>query len=151
MARPHGITQQIVTQITTALRLGVPKEAAAAVAGVPRRTFFTWLEKGREPLAEDGSNQVYIDFADACDLALEQGKANLLGIVAKAATGGKWQAACWILERRWPNEFGAKQRIDIGGQDGTPAIKISGLERAPDSQSWEQRYNPAVIEPPKAS
>jgi hypothetical protein len=33
--------------------------------------------------------------------------------VAKAAQDGTWQAAAWWLERRRPNDYGLRDRVDV--------------------------------------
>lgn len=31
-----------------------------------------------------------------------------LGVIAKAASSGNWQAAAWLLERRFPQNYGRR-------------------------------------------
>ncbi|PZC52328.1 hypothetical protein LH53_05795, partial [Mesotoga sp. TolDC] len=36
-----------------------------------------------------------------------------IAIIQRAAQDGVWQAAAWFLERRYPNDYARKERLDI--------------------------------------
>lgn len=64
-----------------------------------------WLWKRDEP-----------GFASSLELAESNAKCRLLLLVLQAAMRqhpSSWQAAAWLLERRWPDDFGLKQRVEI--------------------------------------
>lgn len=50
-----------------------------------------------------------LDFSERIKKAKATGQAQLLAIIKKAAPV-TWQAAAWMLERIWWNEFGKKER-----------------------------------------
>ena len=43
-----------------------------------------------------------------------------LNFIEKAAEAGEWQAAAWKLERRYPDTYGRKTRIEKTGPGGGP-------------------------------
>jgi hypothetical protein len=92
-----------VQAILTGMELGLSRGDAAQAAGIARRTLYDWM-------AADPA------FADAVDQAESRCKRSLLGLVVAAAAkrqANTWQAAAWILERRWPSDFGQKTRLDV--------------------------------------
>ena len=89
--------------IIAGMELGLSRGDAAQSAGVTRRTVNRWA-------AEES------DFADELEMAESRAKRHLLGIVVAVAAKrfpNTWQAAAWLLERRWPSEFAQKSRLDI--------------------------------------
>ena len=81
----------------------------AATAGVSKRTVSGWLRNGLvvrrqlaavpeapEPAAGPGDQ-------DGIERAL-------VGAVLRAAQGGDWHAASWLLERSWPQKYGRRRR-----------------------------------------
>ena len=91
-------TPELFAAIFANLEIGMPRGDAAQCAGVTRRTVNRWAEA--DPA-----------FADELDFAESRAKRSALAIVRRGGQG--WQAHAWLLERRWPNEFGQKSRLDI--------------------------------------
>jgi hypothetical protein len=79
-----------------ALLFGGTKADAYGAVGVSRSTV-------RRAMAADPG------FASAVKSADVRGKLNLVMTIHNAAmSGGQWRAAAWLLERRFPNEFGRR-------------------------------------------
>lgn len=94
-------------KIIALVRNGAPPTTAAVVCGVPRRTHENWLRKGRADDAPDP----YRRYADDIQAAVEEYKLGEIGTIH--AQGGKdWRAALALLERRFPDEFGERKRVD---------------------------------------
>lgn len=113
--RPTKYNAVVVEAIVSALKAGATYEHAAAAGGVSYQTFNEW----RKDLPE---------FSEAIKAAEGEAARLLLGKIQAAASDGTWQAAAWILERRWPEQYGRQVRaqVDHGGQ-----IKIR-IERVND-------------------
>lgn len=82
-------------RLLAALESGATLRMAAAAAGVSEDTLSRW-RKTRPGL------QAEMDQAEA------QGAVKALEQIRAAAQGGAWQAAAWMLERRYPNEYGRR-------------------------------------------
>jgi transposase len=104
MPRPSKLTDDLQTQIVRLIRAGSTVEVAAQSAGVAKRTFYSWMERGAaaEPKRADAP---YAAFRDAVDQAHAESEAMLVTRIAKAAGDGSWAAAAWLLERRWPQRW----------------------------------------------
>lgn len=59
-----------------------------------------------------------MQFLQAVKTAESEAEQRLLARIEQAAEQ-QWQAAAWILERRWPDRWGARQRHEVAspGQD----------------------------------
>jgi hypothetical protein len=94
---------------------------AAQSEGVPHRTFFRWLDRGREDY-EAGTDSVYARWADAMDRALGDFLGSLEESTAfpepMAAEGGEGASGRvdpalatnrrWLLEKRLPEVYGKR-------------------------------------------
>jgi hypothetical protein len=103
MSRPSLMTPERVAGVLAGIKLGQSRTQAGRAAGVTHQTIARWAE--RVP-----------SFAAQLDQAEAEGQQLLLKIVVAAAAKNlpnTWQAAAWLLERRWPNDFGQKSRLDV--------------------------------------
>lgn len=82
-----------VDRCLAALRLGATHRIAAQCAGIGVSTMREWLRD--KPL-----------FADAVREAESYGAVVMLERIVAAANEGTWQAAAWLLERRYPDMYG---------------------------------------------
>lgn len=115
MARPTKYQPDRVAAILDALRVGATVEHAAAAAGLHRDTVHAWRQR-------------YPAFDDAINRATGEGVIACLRVVSGAATSGTWQAAAWLLERRYPAEYGRRAvtvaaAVQVGQADPTEQRK----------------------------
>ncbi len=113
--RPTKLTPDVQKRITDGIRLGMTLEHAANFGGISYYTLTKWRKRG-----EEQKSGIYRDFVEALEEANGQAVAALLAKVQKAANNDDWRAATWILERRWPEDYG-KQVQQVQGPDGGPA------------------------------
>jgi transposase len=100
MARRTKYTPETVKKITDAIRLGAAYEDACNYAGISPDTLTRWRDQ-------------YADFAEQIKKAEGAATVGWLTKIEDAATNGNWQAAAWKLERRYPDRYGRKDRVDI--------------------------------------
>jgi transposase len=113
------LTDDRTAQICTLLRAGTTVDLAAEATGISRRTFYDWLE--RDP-----------DFRQSVDEAKAQAEATLVARVAKASAAGSWQAAAWLLERRWPQRWAKGPRPESNELANDPFAFLDDLTDEPD-------------------
>lgn len=90
---------------------GVPIGTAAVAAGIPKRTFFDWLSKGRG----DGAREPYRSFTVEVDEAQEVWAARAVQRI-DAAGDKDYRALTWMLERKHPDEWGDHSKAGINVQ-----------------------------------
>jgi hypothetical protein len=103
MGRPTKMTPEITTQIGDNIALGLTYSLAAESAGITYKTFNIWLNKGKtEKSWKYFQFYLYIQKrnADAAKALLER--------LNYAAEAGDSRIYMWILERRFPEEFGRR-------------------------------------------
>lgn len=112
MARPSKLSPELRDQVAQLIRAGNTVEIAATTAGVSERTFYSWMEKGEAEEAGD-----HADFRDAVEQARAESEAVLVTRIAKAASNGSWQAASWLLERRFAERWAKVTERKRGNSD----------------------------------
>ena len=119
MAQKRGnsykLTEATAKRILNSIRAGNYMEVAAGAAGISKVTLLDWLRRG----ARGGSPKhakLAADFAQA-ELQAEE---MAVGHITMAAMKGIWQAAAWRLERKHPDRWGRRDKIEHLGAGGGP-------------------------------
>jgi transposase len=99
MARPTKRTPEREKRLLQAIRAGNTRRAAAAYAGISDDSLERWAKR-------------CADFADALTRAEAESEVALVAIVRQAASQD-WRAAMAILERRWPDSWGKREKLDL--------------------------------------
>lgn len=101
-------------------KAGVWHKDIAAYIGVSEETFSRWINHPKT------ANQRQL--SQALKKAESERKASLLTMIYNAATSPRtWQAAAWLLERQYPDEF-AKRPAAIPEEQKTDDIPIIVFE-----------------------
>jgi transposase len=103
MARPSKLTPDIQKRIGDNIALGLTYRLAAELAGVTYKTFNEWNQNGQTE--QSGK---YSEFAHHIKKCNATGAKILLENLNAAAKVGNCQVCMFILERRFPEEFGRR-------------------------------------------
>jgi len=107
VGRPTKLTPETANRIVQAVKAGATYDVAARAAGVSEATLYGWKARG----AREGTGQ-YFEFLERVKRAEAEGELALMGHVATAMST-TWQAAAWMLERRWPDRWGRRDRVNV--------------------------------------
>ena len=99
MARPTKRTPEVEAAILAAIEVGMTRTAAAAAVGVDRRTLASWTRRFATFRAE----------VEKAEARAAQRMVNQIVTAARTT----WQAAAWFLERRYPEDWGRRERVDV--------------------------------------
>ena len=116
MARPTKYTPETSTSLLAAIEDGATFEQAAAAAGIHRDTLTEWRKR-----------------FPAFSVDLE--KAEAAGVVARlaridaAGRAGAWQADAWWLERRYPEQWGRRDKVQVE-HSGELALEVTAARSA---------------------
>ena len=109
--RPEKITPELIDTLKSAILAGAYIETASAFAGIHRDTFYDWLKKGAA--AKSG---IYKDFSDTIKKATAEAEIRDVMLINRAAQTS-WQAAAWKLERKFPDRWGQRAKLDLATND----------------------------------
>lgn len=105
------LTPEAHKTICQALASGVYRKDAAQYAGIGVSTFYRWMETG-EADTEAGVESPQATLWKGVIEAEAKAKTRLSALIVKAAVED-WRAAAWILERKHPDEYGRRDRVEI--------------------------------------
>lgn len=121
MARPTKLTDELTDVLCENIELGMPYKLACQAAGINYDTFNEWMKKGAE-----GSNKKFIEFSDQVRASEAECAKRNLDNLRKAADNGSVASSMWLLERRYPDEFGKRDKIDMKNEhSGNIQINLS--------------------------
>ena len=100
MAQGRAVTSEQMEKLYEGLRHGMTRRAAAAFAGYSKTTLYRMLEHDKGTLVA------------AIEKAEGEAEAAHTMIVAEAGPKN-WQASAWWLERRHPDDYGRRDRVDV--------------------------------------
>ena len=120
MGRRTKLNKDVCDKICVELREGCSLEGAAEAAGISSSAFFNWMKRGSK-----SKSGIYVEFVEAIKKADAEGQTSLIKEVRTAARKGQWQAAAWLLERKWPNLWGKQEKrlIEHSGELKTVSIE----------------------------
>lgn|SRR5215831_1622446 len=106
-------------KLLSLLRAGSYVDVACDAAGVARRTFYDWWQRG-DPSGTDPAFAELREFRARVEQAKADAESRLVAVVASAAREN-WQAAAWQLERRYPDRWARpSQREKDEGREPAP-------------------------------
>jgi transposase len=111
------LTPDVQKDIVQRLAVGNYIDAACLSVGISPATFYTWMDKGREaekkPVRRrNAQERLHLEFLEAVENAQGAAEVNALTPI-RLAMPEQWQAAAWILERKFPDKWGRREKIEI--------------------------------------
>ena len=105
--RQTKLTPEIQEKIVAAIRAGNYAAVAAGYAGISERTFYSWLQRGREQ-----TKGIYLQFLQAIKSAENESEVRAVAHIQKHMAEN-WQAAMTYLERKHPDRWGRRDRLKV--------------------------------------
>lgn len=94
-------------KILGAIAIGTPTPSAYRWQGFTEQSFMAWLEADRDLASEIVKKEAGVE-------------PFFLSKIVTAANKGIWTAAAWILERRFPDVWALRQRLEHSAPGGGP-------------------------------
>ena len=93
-------TPERESRLLSALSAGNTRQAACFYAGISDETLANWMRRS-------------LEFLERVKKAEADAEVRMVAQVARAAQEGTWQAAAWWLERRRPEDYGRRDRVEV--------------------------------------
>ena len=111
MPRPTKRNQTTEKAVCKALENGMTYTLAAKAAGIALSTLKDWIKKG------DEGDEEFVAFSLACHKAEVVGVEKSLKVIK---TSKDWRSHAWLLEHRWPEEYGARSHVTVASDEAKP-------------------------------
>jgi hypothetical protein len=128
--RPTLLTPDVQARIVKAIQAGMTYRLACQYGGIDDETFRHWKIRGAT------GEEPYCGFLGAVKAAEAEGVRQNLARIEAAAEHGAWQASAWLLERRYPQEYGKTvQTQEHSGPGGGPIIQEDISALSPEARA----------------
>jgi len=114
MARRTKLSEELIKEAYELVASGNYIKDVYPILGIGEVTWYRWLREGEK--AKSGLKR---QFWQAIKKAEKEAIVKNVGVIQKAAEQGNWQAAAWWLERRYYEDWGRKEKVDLAAdKDG---------------------------------
>jgi hypothetical protein len=160
--RPTALTPEVIEDVRRLLPVVMYVETVADYLGVDRTTVSKWLKRGakeekrlrRNPGAKTTQKEaLFLEFflvykkglAEGlfCDLAtIKKASVDQIGEDGQIIRKGEWQAAAWRAERRFPDLWGRRDKLEHSGVGGKSIpVSLEDLAAADrEIEEWERQH-----------
>jgi transposase len=114
---PLILNEKLQNDLCNLLRIGISIEDACDQVGIHHATYYNW---NRQALAAQKKRKLndeqtrYLNFFEAVKKARAESKIRCVISIDKAANKlDDWRAAAWLLERRFPEEYGRRDQVKV--------------------------------------
>lgn len=104
---PRKLTKQVCEAICDGLRKGNYITTCCRAVGISIPTYYYWKKKGEQGL------EPYKTFLEKVDEAEANGEMLHLEIIHDNALTGNWLSSAWLLERKYPDRFGKREKMAL--------------------------------------
>jgi hypothetical protein len=127
---PKGYSREVREELLSNLREPMSIKAACALSGISQATYYNWLEGDPEWAEEVAAAKRFSEPVMVSRLK------------SLAEEKGDWRGYAWLLERRFPEEWSAKQEIELNQtvNDGGAALVVQMIEQT-DQRLLEIRHD----------
>lgn len=94
------ISEELIYEVSSYIRVGAPKEIAACAAGISEMDYLLWMREGKSPHHYEGCKDCdFAYFYREISMAVAQTVAMFYAFITNAAANGDWKASVWWLEK----------------------------------------------------
>jgi hypothetical protein len=127
MPRPIKLTKAVQSRILAAASTGNTRRTMALHAGISERTLYDWIHRG-----EMGDPE-FLQFLQSLRAAETEAEMHAVAMW-QSAMPDSWQACRDFLARRFPADWGPRDRHEITGAEGGPITIAELAVRAREAQ-----------------
>ena len=106
------LTKELIEKAADIIARGNYYKVAIDILGIDDKTWYNWLRQG-EIDANKGINSLNFQFFQSIKKAEATAIDRNLNIIQQAAGEGNWQASAWYLERKYPEQWGKRDNVNL--------------------------------------
>ena len=118
MARKSKLNKELIEKAYKLVAAGNYHKDVYPILGVDESTWYRWLSDG-----EKAKSGIKREFYETIKKAEKDAIARNVALIQQAAKEGNWQAAAWWLERKYFEDWGRKDKVDLtADKDGFKVV-----------------------------
>ncbi len=108
MPRKSKLTKELIKEAYKLVVAGNYDKDVYPILGIEKTTWYRWLSEG-----ERSKSGLKREFWDTIKRAEKEAVARNVALIQRAAQEGNWQAAAWWLERKYPEQWGKRDNVNL--------------------------------------
>jgi len=117
IGRRIKLTGEAIGGICEYIKEGSTVAHACMASGISRRTYYYWIERGEQVEEKEANEEIlteeeglFLQFIQAIRKAEAECQIKL---VREISNDKNWQSKAWLLERRFPEDWARKDRMQL--------------------------------------
>lgn len=106
MGRKPKLTRKLIEDAEKLIKLGNYNTTVCQYLGIHQSTWYKWLKEGEK--AKSGLKKEFFERIKSAESHAEIRNVQLI----QQSANESWQAAAWYLERKFPDRWGKKEKVD---------------------------------------
>lgn len=132
MARKSKLTKELIARADKLLKAGNYHTTVCQYLNIHPSTWYRWLQEG-----EKARSGIKKEFYDTVKKAEAEAEIRLITELQKISQEeNNWQAIAWMLERKFPERWGKRDRRD----DELRSLELKKMEKAIDKTKAETEF-----------
>lgn len=108
VAHPQKLTRTVCDKICEGVLKGNYITTVCRSVGISSATYYIWKKKGEKGI------EPYKEFYERVTEAEAQAEMDILNVIYTSAIDqGNWLSSAWILERKYPDRFGKREKMAL--------------------------------------
>jgi len=128
------LTKELIEKAADIIARGNYHKVAIDVLGIDKGTWYEWMRQG-EIDANKGVNSLKAEFFNSIKKAEADAIDRNLTIIQRAADGGNWQASAWFLERKYPEQWGKRDNVNLTTDKDGFRIEVEYVDGRSDGRT----------------
>lgn len=126
------LTPELTSKICNLIEKGLPYNLVCGAVGINYSTFAGWLVKG------EAGKKDYTEFLEAVNKSKANYAVKCLERVDQYAENGSVFCATWLLEKRFPKEFGKHENLNIKSKNENENLNVNANTKLKNPEEIEQ-------------
>jgi len=137
--RKTKLTKKLQKEVCGYIENGSSFKDACLLVNIDYSTFFTWRKDGNADI-KNGESTPKAEFSKAVKKAEATFKIYHVQKITQASQQtNHWQASAWLLERKYPDEYGRKYQAKIDAKvTGNVGITMAEIHAAAEEMEGEE-------------
>ena len=136
--RKLKLTPEVIKEASTILAAGNYETVAIEYIGVDQGTWYRWKADGKKHF-ESGKKSIQREFYEAIKKATAKCEISSVAIILSASKK-QWQAAAWLLERKFGERWAMKQ--DTTANDGSINALVEAIRKSEKPSNEDKPEKP---------
>ena len=134
MPTKSKLTKELIEKAVKIVERGNYYKVAIDVLGISEHTWYEWMRQG-EVDTNKGVNSLMAQFFQSIKKAEATAIDRNLSIIQKAAMEGNWQASAWYLERKYPEQWGKRDNVNLTTDKDGFRIEVEYVDGRSDGRT----------------